>query len=166
MKAPNDSIAYGIHRSPFGWCVLGLRGSIVCHLSFLDTKSIAEAKANVAESSPGAGFTRNDAATAPVVERIFSGRRLPKILLDGTPFQVKVWEALLAIPKGKTVTYGELAVAAGVPKAVRAVGSACGKNNIAYLIPCHRVLAADGKIGAYRWNSKRKATMLAWEASA
>lgn len=166
MKIPADSVTYGIHRSPFGWCVLGLRGSIVSHLSFLDTKTIAEAKANVAESSPNARLIRDDAATAPIVERIFSGKRLPKILLDGTPFQVAVWEALLAVPKGKTVTYGELAAAAGVPKAVRAVGSACGKNKIAYLIPCHRVLAADGKVGAYRWNPKRKATMLAWEASA
>ncbi|MEJ1470098.1 MAG: methylated-DNA--[protein]-cysteine S-methyltransferase, partial [Candidatus Sedimenticola sp. (ex Thyasira tokunagai)] len=86
-------------------------------------------------------------------------------LVRGTNFQVKVWQALLNIPQGYALTYGNIATWIGSPNASRAVGSAIGKNPVAYLIPCHRVIRGSGIIGEYRWGSDRKRAMIAWEAA-
>jgi len=91
-------------------------------------------------------------------------RPLP-LLVQGTNFQVQVWRALLAIPEGTATTYGDLASALGRPKAARAVGTACGSNRIAWLIPCHRVLRESGALGGYAWGLERKRAMLAWEGA-
>jgi len=105
---------------------------------------------------------------ANVVENLSSctnnGRSI-QVLLKGTRFQVKVWEALLRIPEGTAVSYGELAKVVGRPGASRAVGNAVGKNPIAYLIPCHRVLRSSGQISGYRWGETRKRAILAREAA-
>ena len=87
------------------------------------------------------------------------------MLIKGTPFQIQVWRALLRVPAGSTVTYGELATALGRPGAARAIGLACGANQIAFLIPCHRVIRETGALGGYRWGLVRKQAMLAWEAA-
>lgn len=129
------------HQSPFGPCAIGVNDEGIYELCFLD---------EVAEKL---------LPTHP----LFEGADIP-FSLKGTPFQIKVWEALLQIPRGETRTYADIARAVGSPKAVRAVGSACGKNKIAFLIPCHRVVASDGKLGGYRWGLERKKAMLAWEA--
>ena len=89
----------------------------------------------------------------------------PRLLLRGTNFQIKVWEALLRIPPGEVVSYGDLARRAGVPNAARAVGNALAANVIAALIPCHRVIRESGEIGHYRWGSERKMAMLMRETS-
>jgi len=83
--------------------------------------------------------------------------------IKGTPFQLKVWQALLAIPAGRLQSYGAVAQAAGSPKAARAVGTAIGKNPVAVLIPCHRVIRESGIIGGYRWQRGRKMAILAHE---
>ncbi|MEK9951054.1 MAG: MGMT family protein, partial [Curvibacter sp.] len=83
----------------------------------------------------------------------------------GTPFQLKVWEALLRLPPGRRVSYTQLATLAGQPRAQRAVGSALAANTIAYLIPCHRVIRESGESGHYRWGDERKSAMLAWEVA-
>lgn len=85
------------------------------------------------------------------------------LLIKGTHFQINVWKALMAIPEGQTSNYAAIAKAAGSPKAVRAAGTACGRNPIAYLIPCHRVLTSAGGLGGYRWGADRKKVMLALE---
>jgi AraC family transcriptional regulator of adaptative response/methylated-DNA-[protein]-cysteine methyltransferase len=85
------------------------------------------------------------------------------VLFRGTPFQVKVWQALLAIPPGTVTTYGEVAARIGQPQAHRAAASAIGANAVAYLIPCHRVLRATGAIGGYRWGEARKRALLVLE---
>lgn len=85
------------------------------------------------------------------------------VLLKGTPLQLKVWEALLRIPSGHLVSYGDLARLAGTPSAVRAVGTAIGANHLALLIPCHRVLRATGAFGGYRWGVARKAALIGRE---
>jgi AraC family transcriptional regulator of adaptative response/methylated-DNA-[protein]-cysteine methyltransferase len=87
------------------------------------------------------------------------------LLLRGTNFQVKVWEALLRIPSGSLTTYGDVARAIGKPSAARAVGQAVGANAIAYLIPCHRVIRASGEVRDYRWGKTRKQAILGWEAA-
>ena len=103
------------------------------------------------------------------IDRIFqpatgSLEKLP-VLIQGTNFQLKVWEALLSIPKGAVTTYQQIAQSIGHPAAVRAVGSAVGDNPIAYLIPCHRVIRKEGMLGEYRWGSLRKKALIGWEAA-
>lgn len=88
----------------------------------------------------------------------------PALLLRGTRFRVKVWEALLAVPEGTVCSYGQLAAWAGCPGAARAVGSAVGANPVAVLVPCHRVLRTDGGVGGYRWGEVRKLALLGREA--
>ena len=89
-----------------------------------------------------------------------------KLHLKGTPFQLKVWEALLKIPMGARSTYGQLAHEIGQPTASRAVGTAIGSNPIAFIIPCHRVIQASGHLGGYMWGPIRKAALLGWENAA
>jgi AraC family transcriptional regulator of adaptative response/methylated-DNA-[protein]-cysteine methyltransferase len=88
-----------------------------------------------------------------------------KLHLNGTAFQLKVWENLLKIPVGSLSTYGKIAGEMGKPSASRAIGTAIGKNPVAVLIPCHRVVQSSGKIGGFRWGSKRKSAIIAWEAT-
>ena len=117
------------------------------------------------EQWPNADFKRSKTATAKVVKQIFagSGRRRLKLVVDGSAFQIKVWEALLKLPEGSVVSYGDLARLAGSPNASRAVGTAVGSNPIAFLIPCHRVIRETGAFGQYRWGSVQKRAVLGWE---
>jgi len=87
-----------------------------------------------------------------------------KLHLKGTDFQLKVWEILLKVPIGQLETYGHIAERIQNPKASRAVGSAIGDNPVAFLIPCHRVIQANGAFGQYHWGATRKAAMIGWEA--
>jgi AraC family transcriptional regulator of adaptative response/methylated-DNA-[protein]-cysteine methyltransferase len=93
------------------------------------------------------------------------GEKIP-VLLVGTPFRLKVWEALLKIPPGRVLSYQDIARSIGNSRACRAVGSAVGANPVAYLIPCHRVIHETGIVGNYRWGPARKLAMLAWETGA
>ena len=85
------------------------------------------------------------------------------LFLIGAPFQIKVWEALLSIPSGQVTTYSEIARVVGAPRAVRAVGTAVGRNPISWLIPCHRALRKSGGLGGYHWGLPMKRAMLAME---
>ena len=88
-----------------------------------------------------------------------------RLFAKGTPFQIQVWRALLKVPRGATVAYGDLAAELGRPGAVRAVGRACGANRIGVLIPCHRVIRETGALGGYQWGIERKQAVLAWETA-
>lgn len=167
MKAKGEKIAdilYGVHSSPFGLCLIAIEGQKICYAAFAHTKSDAAAKKIVGEAFPLARITKNISATKLFAERIFKQKKTVPFSMNGTAFQIKVWNALLKIPKGKTKTYKDIAEVIGSPKAVRAVGTACGKNSIAYLIPCHRVVASGGKLGGYRWGLQRKHAMLSQES--
>ncbi|HUP78908.1 MAG TPA: MGMT family protein, partial [Pirellula sp.] len=104
-------------------------------------------------------------STAEVIATIFKTEVSRQLLLHlrGTNFQLKVWEALLRIPEHCVASYSDLANRLGIPTATRAVANAVGANQIAYLIPCHRVLRSTGELGGYRWGLDRKAVMLARE---
>lgn len=155
------TIRYGCHQTPFGPAFLGLTGRGVCHLSFCGP---AQGLAELKKRWPRAVLARRPSATAPVAARIFgAGGKIP-VVLAGTPFQLKVWEALLRIPAGRAASYGQVAAAVGHPRAVRAVGTAVGRNAVAFLIPCHRVLRGTGLLGGYRWGAGRKRAMLGWES--
>lgn len=160
------TLAYGWHDSPFGDCLIIAAPRGVCGLAFADKPSRDAALADLAGRLGEAQLVADRGATAPYADMAF-GRAsgdLP-VLLRGTPFQLKVWEALLRIPSGAVVSYQQLANSLGMPNGARAVGGACGSNPVSWLIPCHRVLRASGLIGGYRWAPERKRVILAWEAA-
>ena len=163
------TIHYGRHASPFGACLLAVTERGICGLTFGDEGDDAGLAA-LRVRWPAAHLVENPDATAPVLAQIFpQGTALePKpvhLLLKGTNFQLKVWEALLRIPAGALTTYEEVAHAIGQPRAARAVGAAVGANALAYLIPCHRVIRKSGVVEGYRWGTVRKKAILGWEAA-
>jgi AraC family transcriptional regulator of adaptative response/methylated-DNA-[protein]-cysteine methyltransferase len=161
----------GFTPSPFGDCLAAQSPRGLCHLSFVDSDRKA-AWDEVKRLWPNARWRRDDAAAQGLLAEVFvrPGRpeaRVPlKAFVKGTDFQLRVWRALLRIPSGQLTTYGQLAAGIGAPSAARAVGSAVGSNELAWLIPCHRVIRQTGAAGEYRWGAVRKRAMLAWEASA
>jgi AraC family transcriptional regulator of adaptative response/methylated-DNA-[protein]-cysteine methyltransferase len=114
---------------------------------------------------PKASFVENSAHTGEMAKQIFERCGDLPLYFIGTPWQTKVWQALLAIPSGKLTTYGRIAQQLAVENAARAVGAAIARNPIAWLVPCHRVLAADGSLHGYHWGETRKRAMLAVEAA-
>lgn len=159
-------IRWGFRETPFGTALVGLTGRGVCHLSFLGgPRERPRALAGLKRRWPRAAFREDGPAAAAVVRKAFSGRGKLRVLASGTPFQTKVWEALLRIPAGRAASYGQVAAAVGRPRATRAVGTAVGDNPVAFLIPCHRVLRGTGALGGYRWGPGRKRAILGWEAA-
>lgn len=158
-------IRYGIHPTPFGDALIAITERGICHVSF--TLGYADVAVTRLKSQwPKADFHHDAIVTKPIIDRIFGNQVSDtpmKVMLKGTPFQIKVWEALLTIPAGHLTTYGGIAEMIGHPNASRAVGSAVGDNPIAYLIPCHRVIRREGKIGNYYYGGTMKTAMIGWE---
>ncbi|HHY87181.1 MAG TPA: methylated-DNA--[protein]-cysteine S-methyltransferase [Verrucomicrobia bacterium] len=164
------TIRAGFADSPFGLCLLAEAPRGICHLAFVDPGDRRSAWQELVDSWPAAHIVRDDKAAAEHIRRIFTrpANGAPPVLrafVRGTPFQVQVWRALLRIPPGQLVSYGQIASSIGHPTACRAVGAAVGANPIAYLIPCHRVIRESGAVGDYRWGSLRKQAIVAWETS-
>ncbi len=161
-------IFWGIHPTPFGKAFIAVTDRGVCGLSFLTAQNEKSVLKEFRKNWPFAIFLKAPSKTLSVIEKIFkkpegkSARKL-QVLLKGTPFQLKVWEALLKIPEGFVRAYQDVAREIGSPQASRAVGTAIGQNAVAYLIPCHRVIRETGVLGNYRWGSERKKAMLGWE---
>ena len=163
-------IRYGFHPSPFGECLLAVTERGICGLGFIAGGGRAGTLGDFQGRWPRARFEENPRLTHSYMARIFGGEKRDSgrpltLLLHGTNFQIKVWEALLAIPMGRVTTYEALAASLGKAGAARAVGGAVGKNPIAFLIPCHRVIRKAGVMGDYHWGAARKKAMLAWEAA-
>lgn len=161
-------ICYAISDSPFGRCLLAMTQKGVCDLRFVDGARGEKAVMDLSRKWSAAVLSEDQQMGDEMVRRIFSpmsGSGPEKLYLDlyGTNFQIKVWQALLRIPEGKVVSYTDVAKGIGRSDAVRAVAGAVGKNPIAWLIPCHRVLRRSGKPGGYRWGMTRKKIMLARE---
>jgi AraC family transcriptional regulator of adaptative response/methylated-DNA-[protein]-cysteine methyltransferase len=164
------AITYGIHDSPFGPALIATTGRGVCGLHFLEGGTEAEAMRRLSSDWPRAALTAEPRATRSIAARIFDpiasrSTRPLGLLVRGTNFQVQVWRALLRIPLGSVLSYGDIAGGIGEPRAARAVGSAIGANPVAWLIPCHRVIRDTGMLSRYRWGETRKAAMLGWEAA-
>ncbi|NJN21874.1 MAG: methylated-DNA--[protein]-cysteine S-methyltransferase [Leptolyngbya sp. RL_3_1] len=162
------SIGYGVHATPFGLALIATTAKGICNLEFLDDP--APAAARLRALWPHAQLTQDAEATQAVGDRLLQSLDTPSpqplsLLVKGTNFQIQVWRALLKLPFGGLSTYQGIANDIGRPTASRAVGSAIGKNAIAYLIPCHRVIRTDGHLGGYRWGLSRKSTLLGWETS-
>lgn len=170
FKALGDqlTIRWGLHDAPLGRVLIGVTERGVCWLAFVEADD-APVIAAFQREWRGVRLVRDDPGTADVAARAFAfdtGDRPPlSLLLRGTNFQIKVWEALLRIPFGHLVSYGGIAQAIGQPRAVRAVGRAVGANNIAWLIPCHRVILSTGVIHDYRWGMRQKRVLTTFEAA-
>ncbi len=160
-------IQYGIHSTPFGNCLIATTKRGICHLQFLDTTSLETAELNLKTEWNHAEIVQNPQTTQVICEQIFQPTPdgLPlRVHVKGTNFQIQVWRGLLNIPFAGMTTYQRLAESMGRPQAARAVGNAIGKNPVAYLIPCHRVIRTSGELGGYRWGVERKRVILGWEA--
>ena len=161
-------IDFGIHPTPFGKALIATTVRGICRLEFIDSDEKEIALQRLEKAWPNAQLKENETGTESILQQIFNrqscseNKPLP-LLLQGTNFQLKVWQALLRIPAGCVTSYGYLADKIGQPTASRAVGTAIGNNPIGYLIPCHRVLRADGGIGGYRWRTERKLAILGKE---
>lgn len=161
------TIRYGRSQTPFGAALIGWTPRGVCHFEFYDD-ALAVKRARLETCWPAARFVQDHAGAAALAATMF--QRAPEpgrlhVLLRGTNFQIKVWEALLHTRPAQMLSYSQLAAAAGMPKASRAVGSAMAANMLGFLIPCHRVIRGDGTLGDYRWGLTRKAALLAWESA-
>ena len=154
----------GVAPSLFGEVFVAWTERGICRLAFVPEGADAERQA-LAEGWPEARIVEATDGAVRRVETIFSGAAGEvRVLLRGSPFQVKVWEALLSVPPGHWFTYQQLAALAGVPGASRAVGSVLARNPLGVLIPCHRVIRATGVVGQYRWGTPRKVALHIWEA--
>lgn len=174
-KGEGARLKIGKANTPFGIGVFLISPRGLSGLGFVDDG--AEAKtgfvhpgyaedqvfADMAARYPNADFDRDDAEATRWAAKIFGDGGEVSLAMYGTPFRRQVWRALLEIPAGETWTYGQVAAAAGNPKAARAAGSAIGANTIAWLIPCHRALASDGRLHNYHWGTARKRAMLTYE---
>ncbi len=160
------AVDYGFHDCPFGRVLVMATKKGVCGLAFGDEGEDAQMMADMRARWPKALYRENPARTARIAAQIFErGEGALSLHLIGTKWQIKVWQALLAIPPGKVSTYRDVASSVGQATASRAVGAAVGRNPISWLIPCHRVLASNGALTGYHWGVARKRAMLALEAA-
>jgi len=163
------TVRYGFHPSPFGTALVMATERGLAGLAFADPGEEEAALADMRRRWPQASTIEDATLTAALTRRIFDPKlwradRPLRIVLIGTDFEVRVWEALLRIPMGRATTYSDIAVKLGASKAARAVGAAVGKNPVSFVVPCHRVLGKSGDITGYHWGLTRKRAMLGWEA--
>jgi AraC family transcriptional regulator of adaptative response/methylated-DNA-[protein]-cysteine methyltransferase len=163
------TLLFGFAESPFGKCLIAESPRGICHLSFIDNEK--SAATGLQKDWSQAELKRDDSNAGRLAGNIFAHpsdtntRPALRAFVRGTPFQVRVWRALLQIQPGSLTSYGRLAAAIGQPTASRAVGTAVGQNPLAYLIPCHRVIRETGLLGGYHWGPIRKRAIIAWESS-
>ena len=159
------AIHCGWFETPFGPALAMGTGRGLCGLAFAAETGREAAMADLTARWPKATFADAPEQVAPWVEAALAGRGEARLHMMGAPFQIKVWEALIAVPSGHVTTYSDIATAIDHPRAVRAVGTAVGRNPVSFLIPCHRALRKAGGLGGYHWGLGVKRAMLAWEAA-
>ena len=160
------TIRWGWFDSPFGPALVMGTDRGICGLGFAAETGPEAAMDDLTGRWPAADFVEDAGALAPMVAAAFGQTGgAARLHLIGAPFQIKVWEALLQVPSGHVTTYSEIAGAVGHPRAVRAVGTAVGRNPISWLIPCHRALRKSGELGGYHWGLPVKRALLAREAA-
>ena len=165
---PDLYIFWGWFESPFGPSIVMGTDKGICGLGFADEMGADAAMHDLLRRWPNARFAENPARLKPWVDTAFgvtpTDDKAPLYLI-GAPFQLKVWEALLSIPSGHVTSYSDIAQSIGAPRAVRAVGTAVGRNPVSWLIPCHRALRKSGALGGYHWGLPVKRALLAWESA-
>jgi AraC family transcriptional regulator, regulatory protein of adaptative response / methylated-DNA-[protein]-cysteine methyltransferase len=164
----SEEITFSTGESKLGTVLIARSADGIC--AILLGAGAGKLKGNLAAQFPENSLVRSDAKLHDDLQKVLRFIEAPAHRLDlaldvrGTPFQRRVWEALLTIPAGKTVTYAALAARIGEPKSARAVANACAANAIALAIPCHRVVRNDGTLSGYRWGVERKRSLIAKEA--
>ncbi len=162
-------IHFGFHQSPFGECLVATTPRGLCALLFVNDTGHSGALEALEKNWRNARLTEDPTATADTVQQVFAHRTDPQqplyMFVKGTNFQIKVWEALLRVPRGQLVSYQDLSRHLGVPRAARAVANAVAHNPIHFLIPCHRVIRNIGEFGGYQGGTARKKAIHAWEAA-
>lgn len=158
-------IHFGFHPTPFGESLIAVTGRRICALGLMDRRKKQEAVKEMKQEWERASFRESPGITQPIADMVFfppAKKVKPRIdlFVKGTPFQIRVWKALLRIPYGSVASYQEIAKKAGLPLAARAVGNAIARNPIAFLIPCHRVIRKSGDLGKYRWGAEKKKEIL------
>ena len=159
------SIYWGWFESHFGPALVMGTDRGICGLAFAAESGPDPAMVDLRSRWPQADFIENPTFLRTWAEAALGMSGQTQLHMIGAPFQLKVWEALLTIPSGHVTTYSEIAEAIGKPKAVRAVGTAVGRNPVSWLIPCHRALRKSGALGGYHWGLPVKRAMLAWESA-
>jgi AraC family transcriptional regulator of adaptative response/methylated-DNA-[protein]-cysteine methyltransferase len=161
------SINYSFAESPFGSLILAATPKGLCYLAFVEDRE--KAFLELQQQFPNARYQQvldmMQQNALYFFTQDWNTLEQVKLHLKGTPFQLKVWEALLHIPMGELTSYGKIAVAAHAERAFQAVGTAVGSNPVSFLIPCHRVIKSTGEFGEYHWGSTRKLAMIGWEAA-
>lgn len=162
-------IRYGFHFSPFGRALVMATDRGLAGLAFADPGKEQAALDDMMARWPNADYVEDLSATLPYASRIFDpvqwrADQPLKIVMIGTDFQIRVWEALLKIPMGRVSAYSEIAREIGAPKASRAVGAAIGANPLSFVVPCHRAIGRSGALTGYHWGLTRKRAILGWEA--
>jgi AraC family transcriptional regulator, regulatory protein of adaptative response / methylated-DNA-[protein]-cysteine methyltransferase len=162
-------IHFGFHPSPFGSALVMATERGLAGLAFADPGEEREALADMKGRWPKASYVEDSARTAAIARRIFdpaqwSPQQPLRVVLIGTDWEVRVWDALLHIPMGRLATYSAIAGKLCAPNAARAVGAAVGKNPVSFVVPCHRVVGKAGDLTGYHWGITRKRAMLGWEA--
>jgi AraC family transcriptional regulator, regulatory protein of adaptative response / methylated-DNA-[protein]-cysteine methyltransferase len=163
------TIYYGFHPSPFGSALIMASERGLAGLAFADAGDEKAALADMRRRWPNANYVEDVTRTAPLARRIFDpmcwrAEEPLRVVLIGTDWEVRVWQALLKIPMGHLTSYSSIATRLCAPKAARAVGAAVGKNPLAFVVPCHRVVGRAGALTGYHWGLTRKHAMLGWEA--
>ena len=163
------TVFWGWFDSPFGPSLVMGTDKGICGIAFAAETGEEAAMADMLSRWPKATFVEDPMMLRPWVLSAFGAQNNElsptPLYLIGAPFQIKVWEALLSIPSGQVTTYSEIADAVGNPRAVRAVGTAVGRNPISWLIPCHRALRKSGGLGGYHWGLPVKRALLAYESA-
>ena len=162
-------IHFGFHPSPFGIALVVATERGLSGLAFADPGEEKAALADMKGRWPKAHYSEDTARTAPIAQRIFDPSQWRpeqplRVVLIGTDWEVRVWDALLQIPMGRLATYSGIAGKVCTPNAARAVGAAVGKNPVSFVVPCHRVVGKSGDLTGYHWGITRKRAMLGWEA--
>jgi AraC family transcriptional regulator of adaptative response/methylated-DNA-[protein]-cysteine methyltransferase len=169
-KGEGLTITYGFHTSPFGECMLARTDRGICGFYFVRNGNRHHIFSELKYSWKNAELVEDPDASRTLVKQIFNpsfahGSVPLHLILNGTNFQIKVWEALIKIPFGAVVSYEDVAIQIGLPKATRTVGAAVGKNPICFIIPCHRVIRKNAEFGNYGGGPARKKAILGWEAA-
>lgn len=164
-KGAGLTIRYGWLDSPFGEALVMATDKGICGIAFTAEFGRDWAWEDMTARWPEAEYVEDAGFAAPWAEAAFAQKGEAALHLIGAPFQIKVWEALLRIPSGHVTTYSEIAESIGAPRAVRAVGTAVGRNPVSWLIPCHRALRKSGALGGYHWGLPMKRAMLAFESA-
>ena len=169
MGGEGLTIEYAVHNTPFGKAFIATTPRGICNFAFLESAEIDDHLTDLYKKWPHALVYENRQSTLAVVKAMFGEEkklnRPVSLYVSGTNFQINVWKALLQIPPATVVSYSQVATAIGHPNSARAVGLAVGKNPVAFLIPCHRVIQQSGGLGGYRWGKTRKQAIHTWESA-